>query len=187
MKKLILASGSPRRKELLEKANIPFEIIISKVDETFDPNEGPDEIVKSLALQKAEDVSKHQPEDAVVLGADTIVTFEDQILGKPKDKDEAKKMLQLLSGKEHVVYTGVAIVTKGNRSAFYEPTKVTFWELEESEIDQYIESGEPFDKAGAYGIQGLGALLVKRIEGDYFSVVGLPISRTVRELKKFMN
>lgn len=186
MRKLVLASGSPRRSELLANANLSFEVVVSEVDEQVDPNLAPAEIVQSLALQKAEDVAKRLSGDVVVLGADTIVTLNNQILGKPKGEAEARNMLQQLSGKEHFVYTGVAIVSNTKTQTFYEKTSVQFWQLTEHEIDNYISSGEPFDKAGAYGIQKLGSTLVKRIEGDYFTVVGLPISRTVRELKKYL-
>ena len=120
-----------------------------------------------------------------MLGADTIVTYESRILGKPSSEAEAKEMLQLLSGKTHEVYTGVAIIAKGQNSHFYERTEVTFWELTEEEIDTYIASKEPLDKAGSYGIQGKGSIFVQHIQGDYYSVVGLPISRLVRELKQF--
>lgn len=185
MKKLILASSSPRRKELLSYANIPFEIVVSEVEEHFDEKEEPHKIVQALALQKAEAVAKSLGNETIVLGADTIVTINNQILGKPKDENDARKMLRELSGKEHAVYTGVAIVSGAESITFFEETKVQFWELTDQEIEEYIKRGEPFDKAGAYGIQNLGSILVKRIDGDYFNVVGLPISRTVRELKKF--
>lgn len=187
MKKLILASSSPRRKELLSYAQIPFEIVVSHVEEHFNDKNNPNEIVQALALQKAEAVANILEQDAVVLGADTIVTIDNQILGKPNDENEARIMLGKLSGREHIVYTGVAIVSANESTTFYEETKVQFWELSDEEIDNYIKSGEPFDKAGAYGIQQLGSILVKRIEGDYFSVVGLPISRTYRELKRFLS
>lgn len=183
MKRLILASGSPRRKELLENVNIPFDISISHIEETVDPDMPPEHTVTSLALQKAGDVAQRFPE-GIVLGADTIVTYENQILGKPKDRPDAKKMLELLSGNVHTVYTGVAIITPEKTIKFYEATNVMFWDLTEDEIEKYLDSGEPFDKAGAYGIQLLGSTLVRRIDGDYFSVVGLPVSRTVRELRK---
>ncbi len=186
VKRLILASSSPRRKELLSYAQIPFEIVVSHVEEHFNENNDPNEIVQALALKKAEAVADILDQDVVVLGADTIVTIDNQILGKPKDETEARMMLKQLSGREHIVYTGVAIVSADESTTFYEKTKVEFWELSDEEIDSYIKSGEPFDKAGAYGIQQLGSILVKRIDGDYFSVVGLPIARTCRELKPFL-
>ncbi|MGG3521992.1 Maf family protein [Bacillus pseudomycoides] len=186
MKKLILASGSPRRKELLELAGVPFEIVASEIEETIGAYSSPADIVMSLALQKASAVVENH-EDSVVLGADTIVTYESRILGKPKDEAEAKEILQLLSGKTHEVYTGVALISKEKTVTFYERTEVTFWELTEEEIDAYIATKEPLDKAGSYGIQGKGSIFVQHIQGDYYSVVGLPIARLVRELKQFDN
>ena len=183
MKKIILASGSPRRKELLELAGVPFEIVVSEVEETIGAYSSPSDIVMSLALQKASAVAENNS-DYIVLGADTIVTYESRILGKPSSEAEAKEMLQLLSGKTHEVYTGVAIIAKDKTVTFYERTEVTFWELTEEEIDTYIASKEPLDKAGSYGIQGKGSIFVQHIQGDYYSVVGLPISRLVGELKK---
>jgi septum formation protein len=184
MKSIILASGSPRRKELLEQVKLTFEIIVSDIDEVMNEKDKPSDIVQSLAQQKARDIfAKHK--DSVVIGADTIVAIGDKRLGKPESKEEAVEMLQMLSGKTHSVFTGVAIETLEHSKTFYEETKVTFWNLTKEDIDTYIESGEPFDKAGAYGIQGFGATLVKKIDGDYFNVVGLPISRTIRELTRF--
>ncbi|PGZ17191.1 Maf family protein [Bacillus cereus] len=184
MKKLILASGSPRRKELLELADVSFEIVVSEIEEKIGAYSSPADIVMSLALQKASAVAENHDE-CVVLGADTIVTYESRILGKPTDEKEAKEMLQLLSGKTHEVYTGVALISKEKTVTFYERTEVTFWELTEEEIDAYIASKEPLDKAGSYGIQGKGSIFVQHIQGDYYSVVGLPIARLVRELKQF--
>jgi septum formation protein len=184
MERLILASGSPRRKELLENLRLSFQVSVSEIEETVDEHASPDEIVMSLALQKASDVASRFPH-ATILGADTIVTYDSHILGKPKNKEEAESMLRMLSGRTHEVYTGVAIVSPDQTVTFFERTEVTFWELSEEEIQTYIESKEPFDKAGAYGIQGFGASLVKRINGDYYSVVGLPVARTIRELRKF--
>jgi len=182
--RLILASGSPRRKELLENVNISFDVVVSEVEEIIDPTLPPQEIVKSLAFQKAHDVSVRYP-DAVVLGSDTVVVYQDQILGKPENEEDSYRMLKMLSGQTHHVVTGVAIISSDKVSTFYEKTEVTFWELSDQEIKSYIASGEPTDKAGSYGIQQLGSSLVKRITGDYFTVVGLPISRTVRELRNF--
>ncbi|MBS4199814.1 septum formation inhibitor Maf [Bacillus sp. FJAT-49732] len=181
MDHLVLASASPRRKEILQKLNIPFTTFSSNADETLPSNLSPSEFVKTLALRKVKVAIEHYPH-AVIIGADTVVVSDDIILGKPKNMTEAKHMLKQLSGRIHSVYTGVAIKDKNKTEAFYEKTDVEFWELTETDIDQYIMSGEPFDKAGAYGIQGLGALLVKSINGDYYSVVGLPISRLYRAL-----
>jgi len=183
MSRLILASSSPRRKELLELANLPFEILVSDIEETIPENELPETIVQLLARQKAMAVAE-KARDAYVIGADTVVVYNDIILGKPKTTEDAYATLKMLSDKTHEVLTGVSIISPESEMTFFERTKVTFWPLAEEEIKQYIVSGEPMDKAGSYGIQGRGSLLVKKIEGDYFSVVGLPIARTVRELKK---
>lgn len=183
MQTLILASSSPRRKELLENLQISFRVSSSDVDESYDPHLKPQEVVMELASRKAGHVAKQNPE-AYVIGSDTVVVIDEEILGKPKDRDEAFQMLSRLSGNTHSVYTGVAIAKGNEIHQFFEKTDVVFWELTDDEIDSYLNTGEPFDKAGAYGIQGFGSILVKGIVGDYFSVVGLPISRTVRELAK---
>lgn len=183
MEHLILASSSPRRKELLENIHLTFEVSSSDVDESFSEGLSPDVVVMQLAERKAKAVAANNP-TAFVLGADTIVVLEGTVLGKPNDEAEAADMLRKLSGKTHEVYTGVSIVSPNDAFSFYEKTTVTFWELTETEINMYVSSGEPLDKAGAYGIQQLGSFLVKEIQGDYFSVVGLPISRTVRELRR---
>ncbi|KAB2338715.1 septum formation inhibitor Maf [Cytobacillus depressus] len=182
MKNLILASSSPRRKELLENLQLNFAVSSSDVDESFDPELTPGEIVMELSSRKAKAVSKQYP-DSFVIGADTVVVLGEAVLGKPKDKIEAFSMLQNLSGKKHSVFTGVSIISSETEKNFYVKTDVVFWELSDEEIDAYIDTGEPFDKAGAYGIQGFGSTLVKEINGDYFSVVGLPVSKTVRELR----
>ena len=183
MQNLILASSSPRRKELLENLQLQFAIISSEADESFHPQDSPEEIVMKLAERKAQVVFNQNP-DAFVIGADTIVVANHEILGKPADEDEAAAMLNVLSGKQHEVYTGVSIISPNGTSSFYEKTEVTFWELTEKEIRAYVQSGEPLDKAGAYGIQKFGSMLVKKIHGDYFAVVGLPVARLIRELKK---
>jgi septum formation protein len=184
MQHLILASSSPRRKELLENLHLTFDISSSEADESYVLGTPPEEIVMGLAERKATDVAQRHP-NSFVLGADTIVVANNEVLGKPKDEAQAVEMLTKLSGQTHSVYTGVAILHQEKLVRFYEKTDVTFWELTQSEIRAYIKSGEPFDKAGAYGIQGFGSMLVKQISGDYFAVVGLPVSRTVRELTKF--
>jgi septum formation protein len=183
MQRLILASSSPRRKELLENLQLNFEISSSNVDESFDPALTPEDVVTELASRKARFVAGNEP-TAFVIGSDTVVELSGKILEKPKDEQEALSMLKQLSGKTHSVYTGVSIIAPAQKIKFYQKTDVTFWELSHEEIDYYIKSGEPFDKAGSYGIQGLGSFLVREIKGDYFAVVGLPVSRTVRELKK---
>ncbi len=182
MKKIILASNSPRRKELMNLLNIDYEIIVSQVDEVIDKTLTESDLVMDLAYQKAVDIFRSHKED-VVLGFDTLVYIEDHILGKPKTKEEAKDMLLLLSGQTHFVITGCAIITKGFSKSFYEKTRVTFYPLTEKEIDDYIESKEPFDKAGAYAVQGIGAKFIRSINGDYYTVMGLPLSRLYHELK----
>ncbi|MCM3599353.1 Maf family protein [Robertmurraya korlensis] len=184
MQNLILASSSPRRKELLSILQIPFEVKASDVDETFHSELAPHEVVIHLAERKAKHVSKNDF-SSIVIGADTIVVAAGEILGKPNNPTEAFAMLRKLSGLTHSVYTGVAIVSAARTTTFFEKTDVTFWELTDEEIHSYISTGEPFDKAGSYGIQGFGSTLVKRISGDYFTVVGLPIARLVRELQPF--
>ena len=183
MQNLILASSSPRRKELLENLLLTFTISSSEVDESFNPGLSPEEVVMELANRKAQVVFNKNP-NAFVIGADTIVVANHEFLGKPKDEEEAVAMLKILSGAQHDVYTGVSILSPSGSARFYEKTEVWFWELEDDEIRSYVKSGEPLDKAGAYGIQQLGSMLVKKINGDYFAVVGLPIARTYRELKK---
>ncbi|MGZ0086565.1 Maf family protein [Caldibacillus thermoamylovorans] len=182
--RFVLASRSPRRRQLLELAGWPFDVQESHADETIPPRTPPGEAVQLLARRKAEAVWKTAPR-AYVLGADTLVVCDGCFLGKPRTAEEAFHMLRQLSGRTHDVWTGVAIATPGGDIvSFAEKTAVTFWELEDEDIAAYIATGEPMDKAGAYGIQGRAALFVKRIEGDYLTVVGLPLSRTVRELRR---
>ncbi|MCQ2484969.1 MAG: Maf family protein [Clostridia bacterium] len=181
MRKIILASGSPRRKELLATAGLEFEVIVADVDEIIPQNAQPQDVVKSLALQKASAVAEKYP-DCVVIGADTVVVNNNVILGKPKSEADAIKMLTALSGRTHSVCTGVAIICGEKIKSFCETTEVEFYSLREDEIISYVRTGEPMDKAGAYGIQGKGCVLVKSIAGDYFNVVGLPVSKVFREL-----
>lgn len=183
MQNLILASSSPRRKELLENLRLTFTISSSEVDESFDPTLSPEDVVMDLAERKAKVIFKENPE-AFVIGSDTIVVVDGQVLGKPTDDEDAKGMLKKLSGRKHEVYTGVSILSPTGISRFYERTEVWFWELTDEEINFYVQSGEPLDKAGAYGIQQLGSMLVKKINGDYFAVMGLPVAKTYRELKR---
>ncbi|MCM1298408.1 MAG: Maf family protein [Firmicutes bacterium] len=182
---LILASASPRRKELLSLITEDFAVIPAKGEEILDKALPPEKQVMALARQKSEEVSALYP-DSVVVGADTMVFVGEAALGKPKDSEDAARMLKLLSGKLHAVITAVSI-SKGGRSqtVFAEKTEVEFYPLTEREITDYINSGEPMDKAGAYGIQGRGALLIKGIKGDYYNVMGLPAARLYRELKAF--
>jgi len=181
--KLVLASSSPRRKELLNRAGWPHEVMVAGIDESVKPNEGPAAYVQRLARSKAEAVAQRL-EHGIVLGADTTVVIADQILGQPADEADAKRMLDLLNGKWHDVLTGVAVVRVGGESRVaHETTRVRFAEISDREIDWYIASGEPFGKAGAYGIQGKASLFIEEIEGDYFNIMGLPI-RLVYELAK---
>ncbi|WP_144698798.1 Maf family protein [Fictibacillus phosphorivorans] len=184
MKRLILASASPRRYELLSLTLLPFETYPSTLEEKMDLSLTPSRLVESLAEQKAADIFTQKP-DCVVLGADTIVSYQNNRLGKPKDRIEAAEMLRMLSGQTHDVYTGVCLIDQTKKLIFSVKTSVTFYTLDENTIDWYLNTGEPFDKAGSYGIQGSGSLLVEKIDGDYFNVVGLPISKVVRSLKDF--
>lgn len=184
MKKIILASASPRRKELLQLAGVEFTVDVDDADETLEEGILPENAVKRLAEIKAKAVFEKHFDD-IVIGADTVVSVDDQILGKPKDYNEANEMLNLLSGRKHFVFTGVCIMSKEKTVVFSQKTTVEFYSLSQSEIDEYISSGDCFDKAGSYGIQTNGCTLVKGIEGDYFNVVGLPVAETVRKLKEF--
>lgn len=181
MNKFVLASASPRRKELLEQIGLSFMICKSSVEEKITESD-PARIVMELSEQKAKDVKKDVGSNVVVIGADTIVVFRDQILGKPVDKEDAYRMLFELQGKTHKVYTGVTVCYGNRVRSFFESTKVHVYEMNERQIRSYIETGEPMDKAGAYGIQGRFAAYIRGIEGDYNNVVGLPIGRLYREL-----
>ena len=179
--KLVLASGSPRRAEILERAGWSHEIIVAGIDETLLPNEDAATYVQRLARSKAEKVAS-ELDHGLVLGADTTVVVDNQILGQPVDEADARRMLDLLNAKWHDVLTGVALVhVGGDTRVGYETTRVRFAEMSDDEIDWYIGTGEPFGKAGAYGIQGKASLFIEEIEGDYFNIMGLPI-RLVYEL-----
>ncbi len=184
MQQLILASASPRRRELMAQAGLSFTVQVSEADETVTERR-PDKIVEELALRKAMAVAKTVP-GGTVIGADTIVAMDGTILGKPGTEEQAAEMLRMLSGKTHQVYTGVAILAQKDgreiRRVFSERTDVTFYPLEEDEINRYVATGEPMDKAGAYGIQGRAAIFVQEIHGDYNNVVGLPAARLYQEL-----
>jgi len=185
-KMIVLASGSPRRREILKEAGIKFDIITADVDETIDPNIPSYLMVQELAAKKAVEASKKCDDDSVIIGADTVVCIDDIILGKPADENDAFNMLKKLSGREHEVLTGVAIIRNKDSFmvTFYEKTKVLFKNLTDDVIWEYIRTGEPMDKAGAYGIQGVGGSLIEEISGDYKNVVGLPINRLVECLIK---
>lgn len=176
---LILASKSPRRKELLSLITDDFIIKSADVDESLPDGIRPDKAVEYLSLIKAESFKNNTD---TVIGADTVVSVEGVILGKPKERADAFTMLKMLSGKVHSVFTGVTVIKPSSTTTFSVETKVKFFDLTDSEIKDYIDTGEPFDKAGGYGIQGKGALLVEKIDGDYFNVVGLPVST----LKKYL-
>jgi septum formation protein len=180
---LILASQSPRRKYLLEQAGLTFRVIPSRVDESDRPLATPADYVRRLAMAKARDVAGSHP-DSWVLGADTIVAVDERLLGKPASPRDAREMLERLSGKTHQVYTGFCLVQqRGSRCiADTVQTDVVFKTLSATEIDWYIHTGEPFDKAGAYASQGLGTFLVRRINGSYTNVVGLPVCEVVEIL-----
>lgn len=178
MRKIILASTSPRRKELLEKYNLNPIVVKSCAEEKLRPDEGPEQIVMSLAFEKVNSISHIYAND-IIIGADTIVVYENKILGKPKDEDDAYRILKTLSGKEHEVLTGICIINpeKNIKVVDYERTIVKFRKLDDEKIRDYIKTGEPLDKAGAYGIQGYGAILVDGIQGCYTNVVGLPLPK----------
>lgn len=188
MKKIILASGSPRRRELLEKVGLKFEVMPDNTPEQADMSQLPNDVVAELAKFKGENIRKNltADTDALIISADTVVAINGAILGKPHSESDAFEMLSMLSGNAHNVYTGVYIcdVQSGKYKNFYEKTEVFFKTLDTEEIKAYIRTGEPMDKAGAYGIQEYGAAFVKGICGDYFNVVGLPICRLCDVLKK---
>ena len=181
--KIILASRSPRRADILRSVGWPFEVVVADIDETRYDGEAPTDYVRRLSLAKATVVAS-KIEEGLVLGADTTVAIDNHILEKPIDDDDARRMLKLLSGRWHEVLTAVALVRRGHeheKLVAVETTKVRFAELSDAEIDWYVSTGEPLDKAGAYGIQEKAALLIEEIQGDYFNVMGLPI-RLVYEL-----
>ncbi len=180
----ILASASPRRQELLRLITDTFEVHPVDADETLPAGMPVDLAPSFLADVKAQAAAKDFP-DALVIGCDTIVTLDDEIMGKPRDREDAFRMLRRLSGETHTVMTGTALYLNGKSTVFTVETKVTFYELTDDEINAYLDTGEPFDKAGAYGIQGKGSLLVQRIEGDYFNVVGLPVAALSRAIAQF--
>lgn len=184
MGQIVLASASPRRKELLEQIGLSFVVVPAKGDETVNALH-PAEVVLELAAQKAEEVAAREDcKEAVIIAADTIVALGQQIFGKPADEESAVQMLHQLQGNTHSVYTGVAVLYQGRRIAFFEETKVTMYPMSEEEIRAYVATGEPMDKAGAYAIQGLCAVYIKEIAGDYNNVVGLPVARLYQECRK---
>ena len=187
MKKIILASKSPRRKELLDVIKLDYDVIESTCDESsVSADNSPEVYVQKLAILKATDVSKKLPYEALVIGADTIVEYNGEFLGKPKNKDDAYNMISMLSGKSHNVYTGICVMNSKTKefASTFEKTEVIFREIEHNEIEKYISGDEPYDKAGSYAIQGLASCFVKGIVGDYNNVVGLPLYKLTKLLKE---
>ena len=181
---LILASQSPRRRQLLAMAGLEFKCIPAYIDETVPEGTPASEIPRLLALQKAQAILESHPND-VVLGSDTVVEIDGEVLGKPQDEEEAFRMLRRLSGAVHTVHTGVAILSSDKAESFTSSTKVRFYDHTDEDLWAYVRTGDPMDKAGAYGIQGAGAFLVQSIEGDFYTVMGLPVAEVLRRLKKF--
>lgn len=182
--KLILASSSPRRAEILRDAGFSFSVMAAAVDETPSPGESPDALVQRLANDKAEFAAARAAGPAIVLAADTVVTLDGRMFGKPRSAEDARQTLEILSGRTHAVMTGVTLirVPGGERSSFVESTLVHFAQLSTEEIARYLATEEPYDKAGAYAIQGRAGRYIPRIEGDYFNVVGLPLARVTQAL-----
>lgn len=182
---IILASGSPRRKELLTQLGLSFRVLVSDADESVDKSLPPAEQVALISRRKAEAAAAEVDPDALVIAADTIVALEGRVMGKPHSAEEAVQMLTALQGNTHQVYTGLTLLQGGRAESHVECTAVTFRPMTGAEIKAYVASGEPMDKAGAYGIQGLGGVFVEGIQGDYFNVMGLPICRLGMALKSF--
>ena len=182
-KPIVLASASPRRKQLLESVDIDFICVPSKIEEVFNTNKDIAVAIEDLAFQKASDVANAFP-NAIVIGADTMVVCNGQVLGKPKNEEDARTMLHMLSANTHQVISGVAIISKEKTIVFHETSAVTFYSLDQDIIDWYIASEEAYDKAGAYGIQGKASIFVEKINGDYFNIVGLPLAKVYRYLKE---
>ncbi len=182
---IILASGSPRRQELMKLITTEFAVESADIDETVLKSIDLEEYPEYLALKKARRVMEKGHYTDIVIGCDTGVFIDDTMLGKPTSKENAREMLRLLSGRTHKVITGCAILHQNKSVSFSQETLVEFYRLTDTEIDEYIATDEPMDKAGAYGIQGLGAVLVKKIDGDYYNVVGLPVAKLKRKLRAF--
>jgi len=181
--RLILASASPRRRELLTQAGLSFDVVPAHIDETRRASEEPTAYVERLALEKAQAIQAQHP-GAFVLGADTTVEVDGHTLEKPADRADAERMLRLLSGRTHHVHTGLALLSPRDERTHLETTSVIFSSISETELQHYLDSVEPYDKAGAYGIQGYAARWISRIDGDYFNVVGLPLAATIQLLKE---
>jgi len=186
--RFVLASASARRQELLQRMNIPYEIIVSDFDEDSVSFEGnPSDYVKELAMEKANSVSETLSGDSLVIGADTIVYANSQILGKPKNRQDAKRMMKLLQGTDHYVYSGVALIhpARNLKTAFSVVTTVSFSKMDDNEIEFYLTRDEWQDKAGAYGIQGAAGIYIREIHGDYYNVMGLPLQELYTRLRKY--
>ncbi len=183
IKNVVLASASPRRKELIKLIFEDFKVLPAECDETLPEGIAPKEAVEYLSEIKNKATRRLLSEEALVISADTVVAIDGEILGKPTDKEDARRMISLLSGKTHAVYTGVTISAGEKEITFSEKTNVTFYNLTDEEIESYISTSEPYDKAGGYAIQGKAGLLVEKINGDYYNVVGLPVARLKRALK----
>ncbi|GIP31361.1 nucleoside triphosphate pyrophosphatase [Paenibacillus sp. J2TS4] len=188
--RLILASTSPRRRELIRNLGLPYEVMASEADETIEDGLTPGQIVETLSERKARAVYERLPAGPprqIVVGSDTIVVYNGRVLGKPEDRNDARRMLQMLQGSTHQVYTGIACIETGTGKSLiaHRMTKVVIKPLTESQIDHYIATGEPMDKAGSYAIQGIGATMVESIEGDYFNVVGLSLNLLSDMLQSF--
>jgi len=183
--KIILASQSPSRKMLLEQAGVELEIVVSGVDETVPESFSPAETVEYLARRKAQAVAQLHP-DRGIIAADSVVSIDGMIIGKPEDDRAARETLHRLSGRTHELYTGVCLWVRGEMQVFHQVTQVTFYQLAEDEISEYVEMGESTGRAGGYGIEGIGVLLVKEIEGDYPNIVGLPVAETLRRLREML-
>lgn len=181
--RVILASRSPRRRDLLALIGIPHEVRVTDVDESVHPGEAPEAYVERVARSKAVAVAAQEP-GAVIIAADTTVVIDGDILGKPEDEVDAKRMIRRLAGRTHTVHTAVAVARNGRLEAGVESVEVTFRPLSDEQIAAYVATGEPMDKAGAYGIQGYGAVLVEGIRGDYFAVMGLALGRLVSLLAR---
>lgn len=184
-KTIILASNSPRRKELLKLTGLDFSIESANVDESSTES-NPSKLVEHLSYIKAKAVIDLHNDNCIIIGSDTVVAINDKILGKPEDEADAFQMIQLLQGKSHFVYTGVTLLGTNFRNKFYEKTEVFVYPMSDEEILNYISTGEPMDKAGAYGIQGYFSVYIKGICGDYNNVVGLPVARVYHELRKIL-
>lgn len=180
--RIILASESPRRRELLALMGLDFTVVTSNVEETAPEGASAEKTVRALALQKAQAVAALHPDDCVI-GADTVVELGGDILGKPHTPENAKRYLLRMQGRRHIVYTGVAVITGGKADVRCCRTDVTFCPMSETEIDWYVSTGEPLDKAGAYGVQGPGGVFVERVEGNYFNVMGMPLPLLYQMLK----